>query len=146
MLFRSHRQNKAKPMVAAFGLKDNSSSTTYKLFDKLIVYYVFYYYSLKFEGRYITIGFTAGIPKIPANILLLKSASAVGLWWGNTMQTAPEVFNESVETVLNMYLDGKIDPLVQQSVPLDQVSQYLNNLVCTCLRSCLCRYDRLCYF
>ena len=103
---------------------------------------------MKFEGRYITIGFTAGIPKIPANILLLKSASAVGLWWGNTMQTAPEVFNESVETVLNMYLDGKIDPLVQQSVPLDQVSQCLQKpcLHLTFLRSCLCRYDRLCYF
>lgn len=76
---------------------------------------------MAFEGKFITIGYTAGIPKIPANILLLKSGTAVGLWWGNYMQSAPEVFTESVDTVLNMYLDGKIDPLVQQAFPIDQV-------------------------
>lgn len=76
---------------------------------------------MSFEGRFITIGYTAGIPKIPANLLLLKSATAVGLWWGNTMQTAPEAFKESVDTVMKMYLNGEIDPLVQKSFPIDQV-------------------------
>jgi len=76
---------------------------------------------LAFEGRFITIGYTAGIPKIPANILLLKSASVSGLWWGNTMQTAPEVFKESVNSVIKLYLDGRIDPLIQETLPLDQV-------------------------
>ena len=86
---------------------------------------------MAFEGRFITIGYTAGIPKIPANILLLKSASVVGLWWGNTMQTAPEAFKESVDTVINMYLDGKIDPLIQQSFPLDKVQCSLANSNCS---------------
>ncbi|XP_067937373.1 quinone oxidoreductase-like protein 2 homolog [Watersipora subatra] len=79
--------------------------------------------SLAIEGRFITIGYTAGIPKIPANILLLKSASAVGLWWGNTMQTVPDAFRESVETVTKMYLDGKINPYIQQSFPLEKVNE-----------------------
>lgn len=77
--------------------------------------------SLAFEGRYITIGYTAGIPKIPANILLLKSASAVGLWWGNTMQTAPVAFKESIDTVLRMYMNKQIDPLIQKELTLEQV-------------------------
>lgn len=83
---------------------------------------MFSFSSLAFEGRYITIGYTAGIPKLPANLLLLKSATAVGLWWGNTMQTAPEVFKESVTTVMDMYLKGQIDPLVQETFSLDQVN------------------------
>lgn len=76
---------------------------------------------MAFEGRFITIGFTAGIPKIPANLLLLKSATAVGLWWGNTMQTAPSAFKESIDVVMRMYLNGEIDPLVQKSFPIEQV-------------------------
>ena len=35
------------------------------------------------HGRYLVIGFASGdIPKFAANILLLKEASAIGVWWG----------------------------------------------------------------
>lgn len=37
------------------------------------------------------------------------------------MQTAPEAFKESVGTVTKMYLEGRIDPLIQQAFPLNQV-------------------------
>ena len=39
--------------------------------------------SLKWNGRFVVVGFASGnIPNIPANRLLLKNASAIGLYWG----------------------------------------------------------------
>ncbi|KAF6019632.1 BC026585 [Bugula neritina] len=77
--------------------------------------------SLAFEGRFITIGYTAGIPKIPANILLLKSATVSGLWAG-TATTPPGVFKETANIITNLFLDGKINPLVQEAIPLERVN------------------------
>jgi len=39
------------------------------------------------------------------------------------MMSAPEAFRESVDTVLNYYLEGRIDPLIQEAMPLDKVSR-----------------------
>jgi NADPH2:quinone reductase len=38
--------------------------------------------SMAWGGRYLVIGFTAGIPRVPLNLLLLKSCSLVGVFWG----------------------------------------------------------------
>ena len=47
---------------------------------------------LAWEGRILVIGFAAGrIPEIPANRLLLKSAQAIGVYWGAYRQHDPSV-------------------------------------------------------
>ena len=39
--------------------------------------------SLAWEGRIVVIGFLSGdIPKVPANLLLVKNISVQGLYWG----------------------------------------------------------------
>ncbi len=46
--------------------------------------------ALGYDGRFLVIGFTAGdIPKLPLNLLLLKSASAVGVFWGAYLKQVP---------------------------------------------------------
>ncbi len=53
-------------------------------------------FSIAVEGRIGIIGFAGGkIPKIPANILLVKSCSAVGVWWGSYATRNPPVFQVS---------------------------------------------------
>ena len=69
-----------------------------------------------------TIGYASGkIPQIPANILLLKSASLIGVWWGNYAMSNPAAFFESITGVLKGVGEGKIRPYVGKTFPLDQV-------------------------
>ena len=49
-----------------------------------LYFIVLFFDSIAFEGRLLIIGFASGdIPKIPANILLVKAVSAVGVYWGS---------------------------------------------------------------
>src|SRR5690606_33301505 len=38
--------------------------------------------SIGWEGRYLVVGFTAGIPRLPLNLTLLKSCDVRGVFWG----------------------------------------------------------------
>ena len=38
--------------------------------------------SIGWEGRYLVVGFPAGIPKLPLNLTLLKSCDVCGVFWG----------------------------------------------------------------
>ena len=54
--------------------------------------FVFILNSIAWEGRLLVVGFAGGeIPQIPANLLLLKNASAVGLYWGRYMAENPQL-------------------------------------------------------
>ncbi|KAK0051880.1 quinone oxidoreductase-like protein 2 [Biomphalaria pfeifferi] len=74
--------------------------------------------SLAFEGRALTIGYASGsIPKIPANQLLLKSSSLIGVFWGSYAQSNPSAFrktfsldelNEAYQYVLDRKSVGKV--------------------------------------
>ena len=38
--------------------------------------------AIGWEGRYLVVGFPAGIPKLPLNLTLLKSCDVCGVFWG----------------------------------------------------------------
>lgn len=79
---------------------------------------------LAFEGKLLTLGYASGqIPKIPANILLVKNISVHGLFWGSYGQRNPEVFFQSVNTVIKLWQEGKIKPLVGKVFPLSQINE-----------------------
>ncbi|XP_005092255.1 quinone oxidoreductase-like protein 2 homolog [Aplysia californica] len=80
--------------------------------------------SMGFEGRAVTIGYASGkIPSIPANILLLKSASLIGVFWGSYSMANPVAFYESITQVLQGVGENKLRPYVGQTFPLDQVNE-----------------------
>ena len=38
--------------------------------------------AIAWEGRFCVVGFTAGIPRLPLNLTLLKSCDVCGVFWG----------------------------------------------------------------
>jgi len=78
------------------------------------------------EARLLTIGFASGdVPKIPANHLLVKNLTVMGLYWGGYLTFRPEVVTESLATLFQWYKDGKIVPHISHELPLDQAADGL---------------------
>ncbi len=78
------------------------------------------------EARIIPLGFASGdIPQIPANILLVKNISVVGLYWGGYASFKPEVLLKSFLQLFGMYIDGKLKPHVSHVLPLEQANEAL---------------------
>jgi len=72
--------------------------------------------SLAMGGRYLVIGFAAGeIPKIPLNLLLLRSAAAVGVFWGAFVQAHPERNAANIRQLLDWLVQGKLRPHIHGS-------------------------------
>ncbi|RBY97508.1 NADPH:quinone oxidoreductase family protein [Blastococcus sp. TF02-8] len=84
---------------------------------------------IAFEGRLVVVGFTSGrIPEAPANHLLVKNYSVVGLHWGLYRKYDPSVFTETHERLVELVEQGKVDPLVGEVLPLGQAPQALLKL------------------
>lgn len=45
--------------------------------------------SIAWEGRYLVVGFAAGIPSMPLNLTLLKGAQIIGVFWGPIWRAIP---------------------------------------------------------
>lgn len=60
-------------------------------------------------AHYLIIGFAAGgIPKIAANLLLVKNVTAHGVFWGSYLQNRPEVLSSGMRQVLAWLAEGKL--------------------------------------
>ena len=81
------------------------------------------------EGRIIPLGFASGdIPNIPANIILVKNISVIGLYWGAYAKTNPRVLSDSFTKLLEWYDQGKLHPHVSHVLPLEQANEALDLL------------------
>ena len=76
--------------------------------------------ALNWEGRFLVIGFPAGIPKLPLNLTLLKSADVVGVFWGAFTVMQPDVHEANVAELLEWYEAGKIKPFITDTFPLEE--------------------------
>jgi NADPH2:quinone reductase len=82
-----------------------------------------------FEGRIVIVGFTGGrIAEAPTNHLLVKNYSVVGLHWGLYNKKIPELITETHDALIRLYEEGKIDPLIFETVPFEEVPQKLELL------------------
>lgn len=79
--------------------------------------------SLGWEGRYLVIGFPAGIPKIPLNLTLLKSCDIRGVFWGAFAMRDPKANEAHVETLFRLWAEGKIGPRVSATYPLERAGE-----------------------
>ena len=71
--------------------------------------------SIAWEGRFLVVGFPAGIPKMPLNLTLLKSCDICGVFWGAFTAREPVKYREQVAELFEMMQAGKIDPLVSET-------------------------------
>lgn len=78
------------------------------------------------EGRILAIGFASGdVPQIPANHLLVKNVSVIGLYWGGYLTFAPEVLGDSLKTLLGWYAEGRLRPQVSHILPFGRAVEAL---------------------
>ena len=74
------------------------------------------------RGRYLVIGFAAGpIPALPLNLPLLKSASIVGVFWGDFAKHEPKANAAMMQELAKMYAAGKIKPVIDRSMPMAEL-------------------------
>jgi NADPH:quinone reductase-like Zn-dependent oxidoreductase len=85
--------------------------------------------TMAWNGRHLVIGFAAGdIPKIPANLTLLKGCSVVGVFWGSFTQREPEASAQNMAELMGLYAKGKIDPKVSEVFEFEDYAKALNAL------------------
>ncbi|MEO1600848.1 MAG: NADPH:quinone oxidoreductase family protein [Pseudomonadota bacterium] len=81
------------------------------------------------EARLLPIGFASGeVPQIPANILLVKNLTVIGLYWGGYAKFAPEVLAESLAELIQWHAAGRITPHVSHTLPLAEANEALRLL------------------
>ncbi|CUH69067.1 Quinone oxidoreductase 1 [Thalassovita autumnalis] len=81
------------------------------------------------EARLIPIGFASGeVPQIPANHLLVKNLTVLGLYWGGYLKFAPEVLTSSMAELFTWYEAGYLKPHVSHVLPLDRADEALELL------------------
>jgi NADPH2:quinone reductase len=75
-------------------------------------------------GRILVIGFASGdVPQIPANHLLVKDASALGLSLGQLRRHRPEVVQSAMRELLEWWSEGRLRPLVSDRFPLERAAE-----------------------
>jgi NADPH2:quinone reductase len=78
------------------------------------------------RGRVLVIGFAAGdIPRIPANLLLLKGCEASGVFWDEFLRREPEAAAAQVAAILAGFADGRLQPRITGRYPLARASDAL---------------------
>ena len=84
---------------------------------------------LAWRGRLLVIGFTSGeIPQIPANRLLLKGTSAVGVYWGLFTQFEPEANHANLDALLDAIAVGRLSPHISRVLRLEEAPEALASL------------------
>lgn len=84
--------------------------------------------SIAWEGRFLVVGFPAGIAKLPLNLTLLKSCDVCGVFWGAFTAREPVKFRAQVEELLQMLKDGTINPRISETFPLENGGEAIAKL------------------
>ena len=79
--------------------------------------------AIAWEGRYLVVGFPAGIPKLPLNLTLLKSCDVCGVFWGAFAARDPKANAAHVETLFRLWREGRIAPKVSRTWPLEAAGE-----------------------
>ncbi|MGN3975142.1 NADPH:quinone oxidoreductase family protein [Tsuneonella sp. SYSU-LHT278] len=84
--------------------------------------------AIAWEGRFLVVGFPAGIAKMPLNLTLLKSCDICGVFWGAFTAREPEKFRAQAAELFDLMRAGKIDPLISETFPLERGAEAIARL------------------
>ncbi|MCK1303307.1 NADPH:quinone oxidoreductase family protein [Bradyrhizobium sp. 24] len=84
--------------------------------------------AIAWDGRFLVVGFTAGIPQIPLNLPLLKSCQILGVFWGAWLDRSVDHLSRSVAELLGWYESGKLRPCITARFPLSEASDAIAQL------------------
>ena len=84
--------------------------------------------ALGWEGRLLVIGFPAGIPRLPLNLVLLKSCDVRGVFWGAFAARDPQANAAHVKTLFRLWAEGVIAPKVSRTWPLERGAEAIAHM------------------
>ncbi|MGZ8407840.1 MAG: NADPH:quinone oxidoreductase family protein, partial [Caulobacteraceae bacterium] len=84
--------------------------------------------AIAWKGRFLVVGFPAGIPTIPLNLTLLKGCQIVGVFWGAFMKREPKRNEANVLELIALYGEGKIKPRISERFPLARAGEAISRL------------------
>lgn len=85
--------------------------------------------AIGWEGRFLVIGFTAGIPSVPLNLTLLKSCQIVGVFYGAMTARDPAMRDAIAAELIDLTASGKLRPHVSGRYPLERAGEALRALM-----------------
>ena len=80
------------------------------------------------DGRLLVVGFTAGIPRIPTNLVLLKVCQIVGVDWRDFTEQQPQRNAANVDELVRMWRAGQLRPRISQTFPLARAPEAIAQL------------------
>ena len=84
---------------------------------------------INWYGRVLVVGFVGGdIPKVPTNLILLKSCQVIGVFYGSFSARYPKENSNNFDEILNLHKAGEISPLIGAEFRLEEFSDALNCL------------------
>lgn len=76
------------------------------------------------DARLLPIGFASGdVPQVPANHMLVKNLTVIGVYWGGYLKYKPSVVTDSMKELFDWYKDGKLKPHISHSLPLEEAAE-----------------------
>lgn len=86
--------------------------------------------ALAWRGRLLVVGFANGeIPSLRINLLLLKEASLVGVYWGEFAKREPKANARMIGELMGWLAQGKLKPRVSHVYPLHETPRALDELL-----------------
>ncbi len=82
--------------------------------------------SIAWYGRFLVVGFAAGeIPKLPLNLVLLKSCDVQGVFWGSWIERDRAGHRANTEQLLTWVAEGRLKPHLHAVYPLAEAAAAL---------------------
>ena len=82
-----------------------------------------------FEGRMVVVGFASGeMSTMKMNRLMLKNISLLGVHWSRYLEEKPQVIQDTQEGIYQLFLEGKVKPVICDVLPLKEASRALLTL------------------
>ena len=85
--------------------------------------------SMNWLGRYLVVGFPAGIPSFPANLPLLKGCDIRGVFWGRFTELQPNDHLANLAQLTQWYLAGQVKPRISARYPLAEGGKAIRALM-----------------
>jgi len=81
------------------------------------------------RGRVLVVGFASGvIARVPANHLLLKERSLIGVHWGEAVRRDRDAHRRNVDRLLDWFAAGKVAPEISERIPLGEAASALGRM------------------
>lgn len=86
--------------------------------------------AVNWQARMLVIGFASGrIQAVPANLILVKNISVIGVVWGAQAARDPQLASRWLGELIGWWQDGKLKPVVGATFPLAKVGDAMTALL-----------------